>query len=110
MLALPKKVSGSGNRTRHSWCLLALTTSCMRTVQMSNPALKPFASMYSVDRAQYGFTPLPKSGPVSIERKSTHGGYDAMLTSRTKHRGRLRSDIEAAPLGQWEEPLDVVVN
>jgi hypothetical protein len=31
------------------------------------------------DRAQYGFTPLRNSGPVSIERKSTHGGYDAML-------------------------------
>jgi hypothetical protein len=51
----------------------------MRTVQMSDPALKPFASMYSVDRAQYGFTPLPNSGPVSIEGKSSHGGYDAML-------------------------------
>jgi hypothetical protein len=30
--------------------------------------------MYSVDRAQYGFTPLPNSGPVSIEGKSSHGG------------------------------------
>jgi hypothetical protein len=54
---------------------LALTASCMRTVQMNDPALKPFASMYSVDRAQYGFTPLPNSGPVSIEGKSSHGGY-----------------------------------
>ena len=59
--------------------ILALTTSCMRTVQMGDSALKPFASMYSVDRAGYGFTPLPKSGPVSIEGRSTHGGYDAML-------------------------------
>jgi len=61
---------------------------CMRTVQMGDSALKPFASMYSVDRAQYGFSPLPTSGPVSIEGKSSRGGYDAMLhiggrTSRT---------------------------
>jgi hypothetical protein len=35
--------------------------------------------MYSVDRAQYGFTPLPTAGPVSIEGKSPHGDYDAML-------------------------------
>jgi hypothetical protein len=35
--------------------------------------------MYSVDRAQYGFTPLPKTGSVSIEGRSLRGGYDAML-------------------------------
>jgi hypothetical protein len=35
--------------------------------------------MYSVDRSQYGFTPLPKTGPVSIEGSSRLGGYDAML-------------------------------
>jgi len=51
----------------------------MRTVNMGDPALKPFATMYSVDRNQYGFTPLPTIGPVSIEGKSSYGGYDAML-------------------------------
>jgi hypothetical protein len=52
----------------------------MRTVKMGDPALKPFADMYSVDRAAYGFTPLPKNGPVSIEGKAIFGGgYDAML-------------------------------
>jgi hypothetical protein len=51
----------------------------MRTVNMGDPGLKQFASMYAVDRAQYGFTPLPAKGPVSIEGKSSHGGYDAML-------------------------------
>jgi hypothetical protein len=35
--------------------------------------------MYSVDRSQYGFTPIPKTGSVSIEGSSSHGGYDAML-------------------------------
>ncbi len=59
--------------------VLALTTSCMRTVNLGDPALTPFASMYSVVRSQYGFTPIPKTGPVSIEDKSFHGGYDAML-------------------------------
>jgi DNA repair protein RadC len=32
--------------------VLVSTTSCMRTVNMGDPALKPFASMYSVDRSQ----------------------------------------------------------
>ncbi len=59
--------------------LLPLLAGCMRTVQMGDPALKPFESMYAVNRAQYGFTPLPKDGPVSIEGRSSHGGYDAML-------------------------------
>jgi hypothetical protein len=59
---------------------LVLSTSCMRTVKMGDPALKPFASMYAVDRAAYGFTPLPTNGPVSIEGKDHFGGgYDAML-------------------------------
>jgi hypothetical protein len=51
----------------------------MRTVDIGDPALRPFASMYSVDRNQYGFTPVPRTGPVSIERNSSFGGYDAML-------------------------------
>jgi hypothetical protein len=59
--------------------VLALTTSCMRTMNLGDPALKPFASMYSVDRSQYGFTPIPNNGPVSIEGKSFQGDYDAML-------------------------------
>jgi hypothetical protein len=61
-----------------SLCLVVLA-GCMRTVQIGDQALKPFASMYSVDRAQYGFTPLPKDGSVSIEGSSSYGGYDAML-------------------------------
>src|SRR5271154_3961556 len=59
--------------------LLAMTTGCMKTVSMGDPALKPFESMYSVDRSQYGFSPLPRAGSVSIEGKSLHGDYDAML-------------------------------
>jgi hypothetical protein len=74
-----KKSGVAGAGLVMAGALLALTTSCMRTVQMGDPALKPFASMYSVDRAQYGFTPLPTSGPVSIEGKSTQSGYDGML-------------------------------
>jgi hypothetical protein len=53
--------------------------SCMRTVRIGDPALKPFDSMYSIDRAQYGFTALPKTGVVSIEGRSLQGDYDAML-------------------------------
>lgn len=51
----------------------------MRQMQIGDPALKPFEGMYSIDRAQYGFTPLPKSGTVYLEGKSFHGDYDAML-------------------------------
>jgi hypothetical protein len=85
MYAVPQKVSetvrtaAAGTAPVIAGALLALTAGCMRTVQMSDPALKPFARMYSVERAQYGFSPLPSSGPVSIEGKSSHGGYDAML-------------------------------
>jgi hypothetical protein len=79
MLALSKKPAVAGTALVMAGALLALSTSCMRTVQMGDPALQPFASMYSVDRAQYGFTPQPDTGPVSIEGTSTHGGYDAML-------------------------------
>jgi hypothetical protein len=46
---------------------------------MGDPALRPYASMYSVDRRQYGFTPIPSAGQVSVEGKSSRGGYDAML-------------------------------
>ena len=78
--------------------LLMFTTSCMRTVKMGDPALKPFASMYSVDRSQYGFTPLPKSRPVSIEGKALFGGgYDAML-----HFGGIRP--EPLPSGGTGRP------
>lgn len=59
--------------------LLGLITSCTRSVQIGDAALKPFDSMYSIDRAQYGLTPLPKTGRVLIEGKSLHGDYDAML-------------------------------
>jgi hypothetical protein len=59
--------------------LLAATGSCMRDVQIGDAAMKPFDRMYSVDRAQYGFTPLPKTGRVLIEGKSSHDDYDAML-------------------------------
>ncbi len=69
--------------TRSIVCVLAgvtlLMTACMRTVNIGDPALKPYASMYSVDRAQYGFTPLPEFGSVSIEGKSLQGDYDAMI-------------------------------
>jgi hypothetical protein len=51
----------------------------LKTVNIGDPALAPFSSMYSVDRSQYGFTPIPKTGPVSIEGSSSQGGYDAML-------------------------------
>ena len=32
-----------------------------------------------MDRSQYGFSPLRRTGPVSIEGKSLFGDYDAML-------------------------------
>jgi hypothetical protein len=56
-----------------------MVVDCMRTVNIGDAALKPYAAMYSVDRAQFGFTPLPATGPVSIEGKIMHGDYDAML-------------------------------
>ena len=68
-------------RTAVVGLVLAVATSCMRmrTVNMGDPALEPFASMYSVDRSQYGFTPIPKSGPVSFSRKTFRDDYDAVL-------------------------------
>jgi hypothetical protein len=54
----------------------------MRNVQIGDAALKPFESMYSIDRSQYGFTPLPRSGSVFIEGRSLHVDYDAMLRFR----------------------------
>jgi hypothetical protein len=59
--------------------LATLLTSCLKTVNIGDPALAPFSSMYSVDRSQYGFTPIPKAGRVLIEGSSSYGGYDAML-------------------------------
>jgi hypothetical protein len=59
--------------------LLGPVASCLRTAKVGDAALKPFDGMYSIDRAQYGFTPLPRAGPVSIEGKSLRGDYDAML-------------------------------
>src|SRR5258708_27139238 len=86
MLTLPQKISHETIRTLTAGAglvivgtLLAFTASCMRTVQIGDPALKPFASMYSVDRPQYGFSPLPNGGPVSIEGKASHGGYYGMI-------------------------------
>jgi hypothetical protein len=52
---------------------------CMRSARIGDAALKPFDSMYSIDRARYGFTPLPRTGRVSIEGRSLQGEYDAML-------------------------------
>jgi hypothetical protein len=58
---------------------LLTLASCMRMAKIGDAALEPFAGMYSVDRSQYGFTPLPKTGTVFIEGKSSSGNYDAML-------------------------------
>jgi hypothetical protein len=58
---------------------LLILNGCMRTVEMGDQALKPYKSMYSFPREEYGFTPLPREGHVSIEGKSKSGGYDAML-------------------------------
>jgi len=54
----------------------------MQTVNLGDPALEPFASMYSVERSQYGFTPIPKTGPVSLSRTIFRDDYDAMLHFR----------------------------
>ncbi len=59
--------------------LLASAAGCMKGVQVGDAALKPFDSMYSIDRPKLGLTPLPKTGLVFIEGKSSHGDYDAML-------------------------------
>lgn len=59
--------------------LFSLLNSCMRSVHLGDPELKPFDAMFSVNREQYGLTPLPKTGLVFIEGKSLHGDYDAML-------------------------------
>src|SRR5207253_438443 len=39
----------------------------------------PFDSMYSVDRSQWGFTPIPKTGLVFFGRKTFRDDYDAVL-------------------------------
>jgi len=56
-------------------------------VKMGDPKLKPFISMYKVNRKKLGFTPIPKQADVSIETRSG-SSYDVMLhidaaTSRT---------------------------
>jgi hypothetical protein len=58
---------------------LVVLNGCMRTVEMGDQALKPYKSMFSFPREEYGFTSLPREGHVSIEGKSKSGGYDAML-------------------------------
>ena len=58
---------------------IGLMVSCMRSAKLGDTALRPFDSMYSIDRTKYGFTPLPKNGTVFIEGRSPHGDYDAML-------------------------------
>ena len=45
---------------------------------MGDLVLEPFASMYAVDRSQYGFSPIPNAGPVSITGKSFFAS-EAML-------------------------------
>src|SRR5260370_19808716 len=50
------------------WKLLVLSTFVFSlsgcSVQIDDPAVKPFASMYAVDRDQYGMSPLPKHARV----------------------------------------------
>jgi hypothetical protein len=62
------------------------------TVPLSDPKLRPFADMYTVDREKLGFTPVGTAGMVKIERRygkdAQTVGYDVMLhmygvTSRT---------------------------
>jgi len=61
--------------------LLVLTTGCKRTLNLGDPSLKRFASMYSVDRSRYGLTPIPKTGTVTVvECRSIEGSWDAMLS------------------------------
>ena len=59
--------------------LASMLSGCMKTVKMGDPALRQFKDMYSIPREEYGFTPIPTKGYVSIEGSSKHGGYDAML-------------------------------
>jgi hypothetical protein len=61
------------------FALLGSLAGCMRSARIGDDALKPFQSMYSIDRSQYGLTPLPGTGLVFIEGKSPQGDYDAML-------------------------------
>lgn len=55
---------------------------CSHQVPIDDPSLKPFANMYLVDRAQYGFSPLPKNAKVHIEKHPKcyrDCGYDALV-------------------------------
>ncbi len=62
------------------------------SVKMGDPKLKPFSSMYKVNRKALGLSPIPAQADVRIETRSGSDakrvGYDAMLhidadTSRT---------------------------
>ena len=71
------------------WLALALAGcgAFPEAVKMGDPKLKPFSSMYKVNRKKLGFTPIPKQADVRIETRSG-AAYDAMLhiyagTSRT---------------------------
>jgi len=70
---------------KKNWLLpsLLLLAGCARFVAIDDPVLKPFASMYAVDRDRYGMTPLPKQAKVSIRTYSsseaTNRGYDAAV-------------------------------
>jgi hypothetical protein len=61
------------------FALALFTMACLKSVIVGDQALKPYAAMYDVDRGKYGFTPLPTTGTVLIEGRSSSGGYDAML-------------------------------
>ena len=68
------------------WFLLVFSSvvllGCYRQMPIDDPSLKPFADMFVVDRAQYGFSPLPSDARVYIERDPkcyTDCGYDVML-------------------------------
>ena len=61
---------------------------CARYVQIDDPVLKPFQSMYAVRRDQYGMTPLPSHAEVFVEKHNadpfaTHG-----ITLREGRQGR----------------------
>jgi hypothetical protein len=61
------------------FALALFTAACRNSVSAGDAALKPYAAMYAVDRGKYGFTPLPTTGTVMIEGRSSSGAYDAML-------------------------------
>ena len=80
---------------RRGWFLLVFSSlvllGCYRQMPIDDPSLKPFADMFAVDRAQYGFSPLPSDAKVYIERDPQcykPCGYDVMLhiyNGKTSH-------------------------